>query len=115
MPKKNALAQLFRAARKDAFEFMHHLEAAAHPVGQDKIGKIVKAYKGRLGRLFAQIDEQYHTLRETHKNTLTTKNQQIRNLIKEKETVVSDNYLLEYKKKGPDAAGRPAGGSVRWN
>lgn len=99
MHNKKSLSQHLQVAKKDVLALMSHVEAATTPAESSKIAKIIKAYKERLARRFLRLEDSFSRTVADLQNTIDQKNKQIRELIKEKDIIISDNYLLEYKKK----------------
>ena len=99
MRKKKTLSHLYKATRKDVFTFMDHLSRAGDFSVNDKPEKILKAYRSRLEGQFRQLEESQELSIRDLQNIIEDQKKEIRFLKKEKESISSDNYLLEYKKK----------------
>lgn len=99
MRKKPSLLNHITASRKDVFSFISHIEAASLPSEGDKLYKIIKAYKDKINKQFSSLEEEWEELSKEYQDTIDRKNQKINALKKDNETVSSNNYLLEYKKK----------------
>ncbi len=78
---------------------INHIETVSAPLENIKLTSILKAFKWRVTKQFFQMEEKYKAIFTEQQEIIHKKNKEIRHLIKERDLVISDNYLLEYKKK----------------
>lgn len=103
MSKLKGVLKGINNTKKDIFELIERVEAAApHSNGQE-ILDILDSFKERITSDISSIEEQSLSLNSQYNETLDLKTKELKREIdllkKTNDTVVSNNYLLEYKKK----------------
>ncbi|GAA0891063.1 hypothetical protein GCM10009122_07420 [Fulvivirga kasyanovii] len=103
MSKFKGVLKGIQDAKKDIFDLIDRIEEAALQADGNQILEIIEAYKEKVAFNITSVEEQSKSLKSEYNETLDLKTQELKKEItllkKTNETVVSNNYLLEYKKK----------------
>lgn len=103
MSKFKGVLKGIQDTKKDIFDLIETIEKAAPNSDGKQILDILDTFKEKVASNIASIEEQSMSLKSEYNETLDMKTQELKkeiNLLKKtNDTVVSNNYLLEYKKK----------------
>ncbi|UII30257.1 ATP-binding protein [Fulvivirga ulvae] len=103
MSKFKGVLKGIQDAKKDIFDLIERVEEAAQFADGKQILEIIDVYKEKVALNITTAEEQSKSLKTEYLETLDMKTQELQKEIsllkKTNDTVVSNNYLLEYKKK----------------
>lgn len=103
MTKFRGIQKCIKGTKKHILEFLDELDTTFHKNDPDTIVSIIQHYKKKLNIDIERLEKESELLdsqfgRAVEQETLSLR-KEIEHLKKTNETVISDNYLLEYKKK----------------